>query len=164
MHNENEDQAAAHEISVDFHNMSGIGNSISISQDGSVIDKKDATMDISSVSGYHVTEDNYVTQHKVDQLIVDYIVNGLHSPTLVERPEFQTLISGLQPERTIMSKVCVENIIADNANSFKRQLRDILMEIPHVATTADAWRVYNRYSFFFFFLSISVPSSHTVEV
>lgn len=103
------------------------------------VEKKDLPMEVSSV--YH---EEYVSQHKVDQLVIDFIVSGLHSPSLVERPEFQNLICGLQPERTIMSKVCLENIVADNASSFKRQLKDILSEVNHIAITADAWRVYNR--------------------
>lgn len=147
----NENDQNSQEISIEIQDVTGaVGNTVTIIPEAAT-EKREVTMYDSSISmssGYH---EEYVTQHKVDQLIIDYIVNGLHPPSLVERPEFQNLITGLQPERTIMSKVCVENIIADNANNFKRQLRDILAEIPHVATTADAWRVYNRYLFLFNF-------------
>lgn len=137
-----ENEQETQEISVEIQDISEVvDGTISIIPEAS-IERKELSMD--TTSNYH---EEYVTQHKVDQLIIDYIVTGLYSPSLVERPEFHNLITGLQPERTIMSKVCIENIIADNANSFKRQLREILAEVPRVATTADAWRVYNRYIF-----------------
>lgn len=90
------------------------------------------------------TNEGYLSQHKVDQLIVDFIVGGFHSTSLVERPEFQDLISGLRPERTVMSKMCLENIIAESANSFKCHLQDILAEVSFIALTADGWRAHNK--------------------
>ncbi|XP_054713773.1 uncharacterized protein LOC129223233 [Uloborus diversus] len=95
--------------------------------------------------------DDFSTSFRLEQLVANFIINGLHPVQLVERCEFQNLITGLKPGAVIMDKVRLGTIISDNANSVRQQLRSILSDISHVCLSTDGWRVFDKY-----FLGVSV--------
>ena len=46
----------------------------------------------------------HVTQSKVDDLILDFMVSDMQPFSIVEQPSFIRLITGLQPGKVVMSR------------------------------------------------------------
>ena len=45
-----------------------------------------------------------VPQSRVDQLIIDFVINYMEPMSVVEEPAFIDLVTGLQPTRTVMTR------------------------------------------------------------
>lgn len=87
---------------------------------------------------------NMVGQSVVDKLIMNMIVEGILPLRLVEQPAFVELITGLQPNRTIISRPTLTRRIEDSATVVRGKLIDLLKEQSHVATTADCWSSHGK--------------------
>jgi KRAB domain-containing zinc finger protein len=87
---------------------------------------------------------NMVTQKKIDDLIVDFIVSGMLSLNTVDLPAFRNLITGLQPNRTVMSRLTLRKLLLDSSAELKSKLIAILSNQKFVATTADCWTTYGK--------------------
>ena len=80
---------------------------------------------------------NMVSQKRVDQLIVGFIISGMLSLHTIELPAFRNLITGLQPNRTVMSRPTLRKLILDDATEMKLKLITVLAEQKFMATTTD---------------------------
>jgi hypothetical protein len=87
---------------------------------------------------------NLITQRKVDELIVDFIVSGMLSLHTVELPAFRNLITGLQPNKKVMSRDTLRNLLQDTASQMKVRLEAILADQKFVATTTDCWTSFGK--------------------
>ncbi|KAJ8028906.1 Zinc finger BED domain-containing protein 4 [Holothuria leucospilota] len=85
-----------------------------------------------------------VPQATVDRLVVDFIINDLQPFSLVEKPSFQNLIKGLQPERSVIGRKSVMRTIEENYQKMKTALINKMSNVTYVCTTADAWTARNR--------------------
>jgi len=50
------------------------------------------------------TSHSPVPQSRVDQLIIDFVINYMEPMSVVEEPSFIELVTGLQPTRTVMTR------------------------------------------------------------
>ena len=65
---------------------------------------------------------NYITQSKVDRLIVNFVIQGILPMRIVEQPEFVQLITGLQPNRCVMDRRTLRRKIEEMASNTKAKL------------------------------------------
>ena len=87
---------------------------------------------------------NIVSQKRVDKLIVDFIISEMLSLHTIELPAFSNSITGLQPNRTVMSRPTLRKIILDDATEMKLKLITVLAEQKFVATTTNCWTTYGK--------------------
>ena len=85
-----------------------------------------------------------VTQAKVDDLIFDFIVQGLLPLNTVMLPAFCHLIHGLQPNHAVMDRKTLRNLINSEMKDIKAKLVVILKNQKSVATTTDCWSAFGR--------------------
>ncbi len=87
---------------------------------------------------------NLVSQHKVDQLILNFVTHGLLPLRIVELPEFVQLVTGLQPNRTVVSRATLRRNVTELAGQKRQKLITILKEQAYVATTTDCWSSHGK--------------------
>ena len=87
---------------------------------------------------------NMVTQAKVDDLIFDFIEQGLLPLNTVMLPAFRDLIHGLQPNRAVMDRKTLRNLINSEMKDIKAKLVVILKNQKFVATTTDCWSAFGK--------------------
>ena len=87
---------------------------------------------------------NFVTQATVDSLIMNVVVQGLLPLHLVQHEAFVTLVNGLQPHRSVLSRPTLTRRINDKAKDMKQKLIDLLKEQSYLATTADCWSSHGK--------------------
>ncbi|XP_040063760.1 uncharacterized protein LOC115330107, partial [Ixodes scapularis] len=85
-----------------------------------------------------------LTQPKVDNLIVKFVVDGLHSLSTVEEPGFIQLVTGLRPGASVMSRRSLGRRIDEEWEKFLDDAREKLSGQSYVATTADIWSTHHR--------------------
>ncbi|KAM7285269.1 uncharacterized protein ISCGN_032223, partial [Ixodes scapularis] len=85
-----------------------------------------------------------LTQPKVDNLIVKFVVDGLHSLSTVEEPGFIQLVTGLRPGTSVMSRRSLGRRIDEEWEKFLDDAREKLSGQSYVATTADIWSTHHR--------------------
>ena len=89
-------------------------------------------------------ETKQVSQNTVDQAILRFIVQGLQPFSLVEKPSFQDLIVELQPRSAVMSRTTVRRKIDSATSKMKESLKNVMKEVPYIATTTDCWTARRR--------------------
>lgn len=67
-----------------------------------------------------------VSQKRLDELIVSYVVQGMHSLSTVEQKEFIELIQGLSPTSSVMSRRTLCRRIDCDFESKVRCVKDLL--------------------------------------
>ena len=87
---------------------------------------------------------NLVTQATVDSLIMNVVVQGLLPLHLVQHEAFVTLVNGLQPHRSVLSRPTLTRRINDKTKDMKQKLIDLLKEQSYLATTADCWSSHGK--------------------
>ena len=85
-----------------------------------------------------------VAQTKVDDLLTDFITEGLMPFSTVEMPSFQRLVKGLQPNRSAMCRATVTKRIDEKASIIKKYVKDAMAKVQQVATTTDCWTAHHR--------------------
>lgn len=85
-----------------------------------------------------------VPQAKFDQLLINFICEGLHPFTLVEQPAFKELVSTLNPQCTIISRPTLRARIQAASTEMKKAVVSHLSQVSHVATTTDCWSAHQR--------------------
>ncbi|XP_077513696.1 uncharacterized protein LOC144124718 isoform X2 [Amblyomma americanum] len=81
---------------------------------------------------------------EVDNLIVRFVVDGLHSLSTVEEPGFVALITGLRPGSTVISRRTLGRRIDEEWEKMLGDVRLKLSDQDYVATTADIWSTPHR--------------------
>ena len=87
---------------------------------------------------------NLVTQPQVDDLLINFMTEALMPFSLVEQPAFKEFVSGLQPNRSVMCRATVVRRINEKANLVKKNLKEAMNKVEHVATTTDCWSAHGR--------------------
>ena len=87
---------------------------------------------------------DFVSQEKVDNLVTNFAIGGLMSPQIVELPEFLDLITGLKPNRTVISQESLLRKIEQKVVQKELSLASILQDQKHVATTTDCWSLHDK--------------------
>ncbi|KAM7296462.1 uncharacterized protein ISCGN_021620 [Ixodes scapularis] len=85
-----------------------------------------------------------LTQLKVDNLIVKFVVDGLHSLSTFEEPGFIQLVTGLRPRTSVMSRRSLGRRIDKEWEKFLDDAREKFSGQSYVATTADIWSTHHR--------------------
>ncbi|KAL0153378.1 hypothetical protein M9458_051297 [Cirrhinus mrigala] len=80
-----------------------------------------------------------VQQRRLDELIVSYVVQGMHPLSTVEQKEFIDLIQGLSPHSSVMSRRTLCRRIDCEFDSKISSVKDLLKTTKHLCTTADIW-------------------------
>ncbi|XP_076147414.1 uncharacterized protein LOC143131680 [Alosa pseudoharengus] len=89
-------------------------------------------------------ETKQVSQKTVDRAILRFIVQGLQSFSLVEKPSFQDLVVELQPSSAVMSRTTVRRKIDSATSKMKERLKNEIKKVPYIATTTDCWAARRR--------------------
>jgi KRAB domain-containing zinc finger protein len=87
---------------------------------------------------------NLVSQAKVNELVVGFITEGLMPFSVVEMPSFKALVTGLQPNRSVISRPTVMKRISEKATLAKQNIKGAMVKVQHVATTTDCWTAHRR--------------------
>jgi KRAB domain-containing zinc finger protein len=87
---------------------------------------------------------NLVTQAQVDDLLIKFMTEALMPFSLVEQPAFKEFVLGLQPNRSVMCRATVVRRISDKASLVKKNLKEAMDKVEHVATTTDCWSAHGR--------------------
>jgi hypothetical protein len=82
---------------------------------------------------------NVISQDKVDELIVNYIIEEARPLCTVEKPAFKELIHGLSPSHSVMCRKTLSKKLSDKHATFLFDIRQQLVTQPAVCTTADIW-------------------------
>ncbi|KAL0172202.1 hypothetical protein M9458_032513, partial [Cirrhinus mrigala] len=81
-----------------------------------------------------------VSQASVDKVVLQFVVQGLHPPHIVQQQGF----IDLQPNANVMTCNTVRNKVTKASVEMKRKLKAALSEIEYIATTADCWTAHRR--------------------
>lgn len=80
-----------------------------------------------------------VSQGKVDELIMNYIVDEIRPLSTVEKPSFRSLVCGLSPSHAVMCRKTLNKKLTERYSMCASDIRTRLLEPPAVCTTADIW-------------------------
>ncbi len=80
-----------------------------------------------------------VSQEKFNKLVLNFVIQGLHPLSIVERAEFKELFKQVLPSRHVMSRKTLVRMLEDQYISMKTDMCKVLSEQEFVATTTDAW-------------------------
>ncbi|CAB4039898.1 zinc finger BED domain-containing 1-like, partial [Paramuricea clavata] len=87
---------------------------------------------------------NLVTQAQVDDLLIKFMTEALMPFSMVEQPAFKEFVLRLQPNRSVMCRATVVRRISDKASLVKKNLKEAMDKVEHVATTTDCWSAHGR--------------------
>ena len=85
-----------------------------------------------------------VSQSKVDTLITNFVIKGMHSLSIAEQPEFKELVTGLNSDATVMARRTLGRRIGDAVENRMKAIKEELSEQRFVCTTADVWSTKHR--------------------
>lgn len=85
-----------------------------------------------------------MSQASVDKAILKFIVEGLHTPHIVNEPRFIELVQHLQPNTNVMTRNTVVNRVMKASTDMKIKLKAVLNEVEFIATTTDCWTAHRR--------------------
>lgn len=89
-------------------------------------------------------ETKQISQKKVDNAVLNFIVQGLQPFSLVELPAFQSLVKDLQPKSTLMSRTTVRRKLANATGLMKEKIKEEMRKASYIATTTDCWSARRR--------------------
>ncbi len=87
-----------------------------------------------------------VSQAKVDELILNFVVGTAQAFHIVESQHFINMIKTLQPRREIMSRRVLVERIEKKVEVMKTAIKSQLEEATHITATTDIW-TYGRRSY-----------------
>ncbi|KAI5609631.1 hypothetical protein C0J50_9371 [Silurus asotus] len=85
-----------------------------------------------------------VSQHSVDEAIVNFVIQGLHPLSVVEQEGFKSLVHLLQPSVAVMSRGTVKNKVQKATHEIKNNLKAAMSETEFIATTTDCWAAHRQ--------------------
>lgn len=97
-----------------------------------------------SVSQFFRGGVHIISQERLDKLILNFIVQGMHPLHTVDRPEYRQLFGEILPSRHLMSRRTLGRLLDKEYSSMKSALTDVLSKQSHLCTTTDAWSSNNR--------------------
>ena len=96
------------------------------------------------ISDLAVGGTQHVPQAKFDQVLIDFICEGLHPFTVVEQPAFKELVSTLNPRCKIISRPTLRATIQAASTQMKKAVVSHLSAVSYVATTTNCWTAHQR--------------------
>ncbi|XP_060882405.1 E3 SUMO-protein ligase ZBED1-like isoform X3 [Labrus mixtus] len=81
---------------------------------------------------------------EVNKLMINFICDGHHPFSLVEKPAFKELLLTLNPQYKVISTSTLKARIEVAANQMKKNLRSHLRKVSYVATTTDCWTAHQQ--------------------
>ena len=85
-----------------------------------------------------------MSQASVDKAVLNFIVQGLHPPHIVQQQGFIDLVKHLQPNTNVMTRNTVVNKVTKASVEIKRKLNPALSDFQFIATTTDCWTAHRR--------------------
>ncbi|GAA6083666.1 uncharacterized protein LOC115774195, partial [Tachysurus ichikawai] len=89
-------------------------------------------------------ETKRVSQHSIDEAIVNFVIQVLHPLCVVEQEGFKSLVHLLQPSVAVMSLGTVKNKVQKATQEMKNNLKAAMSEIEFIATTTDCWTAHRQ--------------------
>jgi hypothetical protein len=80
-----------------------------------------------------------ITQQKVDELVINYIIEEVRPLRTVEKPAFKALVEGLSPSHTVLCRKTLSKRLSEKNTALLFDIRQQLVGLPAVCTTADLW-------------------------
>ena len=85
-----------------------------------------------------------MSQNQVDELVTDFVIGTVQSLRIVEETSFINLVQGLQPNRHVLNRKALSNIISERFSKMKTDLITLFSDIEFISTTADIWTSRHR--------------------
>ncbi|OXA37732.1 Zinc finger BED domain-containing protein 1 [Folsomia candida] len=76
---------------------------------------------------------------KLDQLVLNFIVKGMHPLSTIEQPAFQQLVKGLNPAAKLVSRRMLGRQTNDEFLAAKSKLIARIQQVKYCCITKDAW-------------------------
>ncbi|KAL1481040.1 hypothetical protein MTO96_050521 [Rhipicephalus appendiculatus] len=80
-----------------------------------------------------------VSQHTLDKLVTTFVVEGLHSFSIVEEQAFKDLVEHLAPGRKTLTRRMLTARLDTSFEDMKQKLSLELINVDHVVVSADLW-------------------------
>lgn len=90
------------------------------------------------------TGGTHISQQRFDQLILNFIIQGMHPLHTVDRPEYRELFGEILPSRHLISRRTLGRLLDKEHVNMKSTLIDLLAKQNYICTTTDAWSSNNR--------------------
>ena len=85
-----------------------------------------------------------MSKASVDEVILKFVVEGLHPPHIVQQQGFVDLVQHLQPNTNVMAHNTVVNKVTKASVEMKRKLKAAPRETEYIATATDCWTAHRR--------------------
>lgn len=85
-----------------------------------------------------------VSQHTLDKLVTTFVVEGLHSFSIVEEKAFKDLVEHLAPGRKTLTRRMLTDRLDACFEDMKQKLSLEFINVDHVAVSADLWSSFHR--------------------
>lgn len=85
-----------------------------------------------------------VSQHTLDKLVTTFVVEGLHSFSIVEEKAFKDLVEHLAPGRKTLTRRMLTDRLDSCFEDMKQKLSLELINVDHIAVSADLWSSFHR--------------------
>lgn len=89
-------------------------------------------------------ETKIVNQTKVDNVVINFVIQSLQPFTVLEQPAFNALVQELQPNSRVMSRTTLRWKVEEGAQEMKRNIKHAMSSIEFIATTTDCWSARRR--------------------
>lgn len=78
-----------------------------------------------------------MNQTKVDNVVINFVIQSLQPFTVLEQPAFNALVQELQPNSRVMSRTTLRRKVEEGAQEMKRNIKQAMSSIEFIATTTD---------------------------
>lgn len=86
-----------------------------------------------------------ICQDKMNDLVVDFVVNGAHTFSVVQEPSFVKMLQYLAPTQKVLTRRMLVTKIDEKFLEMKCRLQDTFQHLNYVTVTADCWSSHHRY-------------------
>lgn len=83
-------------------------------------------------------------QDDVDDLIVDFVCDGMLPFRTVDNPSFKLLMKTAFPRKTLLNRKQVVVKLMNEFIAIKDSLRKTFEKLEYICVTADCWSIYHR--------------------
>lgn len=87
---------------------------------------------------------NNISQEKIDEFVVNFVIGTVQPLRIVESPSFIALVTGLQPQKSVLSRDELSKRINDRYEHMKQLILNQLNNVNYVGTTVDVWSAHHR--------------------
>ncbi|KAL1246567.1 hypothetical protein QQF64_034612 [Cirrhinus molitorella] len=89
-------------------------------------------------------ETKIVNQTKVDNVVINFVIQSLQPFAVLEQPAFNALVQELQPNSRVMSRTTLRRKVEEGVQEMKRNIKQAMSSIEFIATTTDCWSARRR--------------------